>query len=1117
MTIKAKADTASLLEDTTVTGNLLANDTGTSALKWIKYGNTSKLVGSTTTIQGLYGTLTVYADGSYSYTADLAKAEALAAGAVVTERFGYTANDQLGNTSSSTLTFTITGVNDNPVISIGSGDSAGANLTETNATLTAAGNLTVTDVDTSDTVSSTVTKAVLTGATGGLVEADVKGLLTLTPATGLAANAGDSHNLGWQFNSGSQAFDFLGQGQVLTIAYTISVSDGHGGSATQQINVTITGTNDAPVASADAYAAEAGVQLNVSVAQGVLANDHDAEGSALHAVLISGPSHGTLHLLDDGSFDYTAAAGYTGPDSFTYEAFDGAAYSAATAVTLSVTSGNTAPVAANDSYNVTAGTDFSVVRAGGVLANDSDADGNPLEAVLQTGPANGSLTLDSDGSFIYTAVAGFTGTDSFTYKAFDGTAYSNTATVSLVVSSPNAIPVASDDVYSLNAGSTLTKSAANGVLANDSDADNNVLQAVLLVGPSKGTLALNADGSFTYTPIAGFTGTDSFTYRAFDGHDYSAAASAELTVNAIPTPTTVVFQDGLNGYAATLDTTLDQAKPTTSFGSDIAVSVDKADAGVANAKQALLCFDNLFGSGPGQIPVGATITSATLTLQTNNESASAANGAFYRMLVDWTESATWNSMVGGVQANGVQALSVADVTVGQTALGPTTVDVTASLRAWATAGTTAAELNAANQGWLISTGSTDAWRFDSSEGSVHPKLAVTYLIGTSSMPVLGISDAAQTEGPGANITFHLSLDHAASQDIPISYSIIDGTATVANDLLGPATGIVTISAGQTSLDLALTLKDDTLTENTESFSLKLNSANGAFIAENTATGTIYDNDPNPVIQASVVAVTDLTTAPFRDVDAAGAGIGDPSGLAYDPVSHKLFIADSEHDERPWFSQTNLFSIGPTGATQGYSLESFTFEPTGLGINPSNGHMYISDDDQLEVFWVDPANPTVKLGSFDTASLGQDDSEDLRFDPTTGHIFELDGHQKLMYELTGDGALVRTINLPSVMHDAEALAYDPTHGIFFVASGLSPNIWEMDQAGDIISTISVLNSPAYTNPITGVAVRPKGLELAPSSDPNDGQQMSLYVADYGVDQVADGRLFEIHLGSDWLLS
>ncbi|TIX97461.1 MAG: hypothetical protein E5V17_01410, partial [Mesorhizobium sp.] len=229
------------------------------------------------------------------------------------------------------------------------------------------------------------------------------------------------------------------------------------------------------------------------------------------------------------------------------------------------------------------------------------------------------------------------------------------------------------------------------------------------------------------------------------------------------------------------------------------------------------------------------------------------------------------------------------------------------------------------------------------------------------MPVLGISDAAQTEGPGANITFHLSLDHAASQDILISYSIIEGTATAANDLLGPATGTVTISAGQSSVDLALTLKDDTFTENTESFSLKLNSANGALIADNTATGTIYDNDPNPVIQASVVAVTDLATAPFRDVDAAGVGIGDPSGLAYDPVSHKLFIADSEHDERPWFSQTNLFSIGPTGAIQGYSLESFTFEPTGLGINPSNGRMYISDDDQLEVFWVDPANPSVKLG------------------------------------------------------------------------------------------------------------------------------------------------------------
>jgi hypothetical protein len=112
----------------------------------------------------------------------------------------------------------------------------------------------------------------------------------------------------------------------------------------------------------------------------------------------------------------------------------------------------------------------------------------------------------------------------------------------------------------------------------------------------------------------------------------------------------------------------------------------------------------------------------------------------------------------------------------------------------------------------------------------------------------------------------------------------------------------------------------------------------------------------------------------------------------------------------------------------------------------------------------------------------------------------------LLELTTTGTYVDSISLPSIMKDAEALAYDPAHDVFFVGSGASPLIWAMDRQGNILATIDVL---------TSYNAHPKGFELAPSSNPNDGDTLSLYVVDYGADQVNDGRLFEINLGSGWL--
>src|SRR5690606_15218832 len=102
-------------------------------------------------------------------------------------------------------------------------------------------------------------------------------------------------------------------------------------------------------------------------------------------------------------------------------------------VTITVSAVNQAPVATADAYGAEAGTPLVVAAGGGVLANDTDADGDDLSAVLVAGPANGTLVLGPNGAFTYTPNGGFSGTDAFTYEAFDGASFSNTATVTLNV------------------------------------------------------------------------------------------------------------------------------------------------------------------------------------------------------------------------------------------------------------------------------------------------------------------------------------------------------------------------------------------------------------------------------------------------------------------------------------------------------------------------------------------------------------------------------------------------------------------------------------------------------------------------------------------------------------
>ena len=208
------------------------------------------------------------------------------------------------------------------------------------------------------------------------------------------------------------------------------------------------------------------------------------------------------------------------------------------------------PSAVDDAYSLAEDAPLAVA-APGVLGNDTDGGGKlALTATLVSGPAHGSVALNADGSFTYTPTALYSGVDHFTYTATDGVKTSAAATVSISVTPVNHPPVARPDAYATNAGSVLPVFALQGVLANDSDPDpNTTLTAVLAQGPGHGMLTFYPDGSFLYTPAAGFSGVDQFTYHAGDGQATSAETPVTLTVapvNHLPvaTGTSMNFTQG---------------------------------------------------------------------------------------------------------------------------------------------------------------------------------------------------------------------------------------------------------------------------------------------------------------------------------------------------------------------------------------------------------------------------------------------------------------------------------------------------------------------------------------------------------------------------------------------
>jgi VCBS repeat-containing protein len=252
----------------------------------------------------------------------------------------------------------------------------------------------------------------------------------------------------------------------------------------------------------------------------VLGNDTDVDGGALQAVLVSGPSHGTLTLNTDGSFNYLPAANFAGADSFSYHANDGSGDSSPVIVSIVVNAVNDAPAANNQSVTTQEN------RAVSITLQAQDAEGDPLTYRIVSGPANGTLTGVAP-NMSYTPRNNFIGADSFTFVANDGVVDSNVATVGITVTSPtNQPPVANSQSVQTDEDTRVR------IRLTAEDAEGKSLKFLVVSGPQHGRLTGHAP-NLRYRPDSDYNGPDSFTFKVSDGTSESNIATVSITVRPV--------------------------------------------------------------------------------------------------------------------------------------------------------------------------------------------------------------------------------------------------------------------------------------------------------------------------------------------------------------------------------------------------------------------------------------------------------------------------------------------------------------------------------------------------------------------------------------------------------
>ena len=530
----ANPDVATILEDgsliRTAANGLLSNDTDAdgdalniTGFTYPGIGTNPPVIGQPYLMQDLtdplnpkaIGTITINANGSYSF---VPAANYDGAVPVIT----YTVSDGRGGTQTSTLTITITAVNDAP---IANNDQNTVNEDQS-LIVNAADGLLKNDTDVEgDALEVT-----------GFAVAGV----TAVPTIGTAFNI---PNVGSITINANGSYTFIPapnyNGNVPLISY--SIADGHGGTASATLSITVNSVNDAPIG----FSNPAVINTPEDTPQSGVITGNDADGDPLTYTLTTPPAHGTVVFNTDGTYTYTPSPNYNGPDEFKVTISDGKGGTVIITVPITITPVNDLPVASSPPIVTPEDTPINGV----VTATDVE-DGSNLTYTLTTPPSHGVVVLNTDGTYTYTPNPNYHGPDNFSITVTDTEGGTTVVNIPVTVTSVNDIPVAADDVRVINEDSG---NVTGNVLTNDSDVDGDALVVtgytiaditetptlgVPYLIPNVGTITVNTNGTYTFVPLPNYNGiVPEITYTIGDGNGGTASTKLKIeviSVNDVP-------------------------------------------------------------------------------------------------------------------------------------------------------------------------------------------------------------------------------------------------------------------------------------------------------------------------------------------------------------------------------------------------------------------------------------------------------------------------------------------------------------------------------------------------------------------------------------------------------
>ncbi|MBK9732545.1 MAG: tandem-95 repeat protein [Chitinophagaceae bacterium] len=466
-------------EDTPVPGNASTNDTPSG-----DGGNVWTLVGPDGGASN--GTVTMNPDGSYVYTPD--------PNYNGTDVFNYQVCDVDGDCSTATVTITINPVDDAPV--------AVNDVNTTNEDTPVPGNASTNDTPSGDGGNVWTLVGPDGGASNGTVTMNPDGSYVYTPDP--------------NYNG--------------TDVFTYQVCDVDGDCSTATVTITINPADDVPVAVNDTYFTNQDVDINSSVA----GNDTPSPDGGNVWTLIGvdgGAAHGNVTMNPDGSFTFTPDAGYVGTDQFTYQVCDVDGDCSTAVANITIDNVDEQPVAVNDVNT----TNEDTPVPGNASTNDTPSgDGGNVWTLIGVdgGAANGTVTMNPDGSYVYTPDPNYNGTDVFNYQVCDVDGDCSTATVTITINPVDDAPVAVNDVNTTNEDTPVPGNAST----NDTPSgDGGNVWTLIGVdgGAANGTVTMNPDGSYVYTPDPNYNGTDVFNYQVCDVDGDCSTATVTITINPV--------------------------------------------------------------------------------------------------------------------------------------------------------------------------------------------------------------------------------------------------------------------------------------------------------------------------------------------------------------------------------------------------------------------------------------------------------------------------------------------------------------------------------------------------------------------------------------------------------